>query len=55
MVEACLRPDPFGLRAEDRSDEDESLETKESDEPRGDTPGRWDVTYGLRVLDVLLG
>lgn len=55
IVEACLKPDPFGLRAEDRSDDEDSLEANDSEDPRGDTPGRWDVIYGLKVLEVLLG
>jgi hypothetical protein len=55
IVEVCLKPDPFGLRAEDRSDEEDSVEANDSEDPRGDTPGRWDVTYGLKVLEVLLG
>jgi hypothetical protein len=55
MVEVCLRLEPFGLRDEDRRDEEESLETRDSEEPRGETPPRWDVTYGLKELEVLRG
>ena len=54
-VDDCFRPDPLGLRVDDNSDEVLSLETSDKVDPLGECPGRCEVTYGLRLLDVLLG
>lgn len=52
----CLNPDVLlALRDWERSDVFESFETSEIEEPRGEFPGRCDVTYGPKLLEVRLG
>jgi hypothetical protein len=41
------------LREEERSDDVESFDAKESDELRGELPVRCEVTYGLRPPEVV--
>lgn len=54
-VDDCLSPEVLGLRDCDRSDVLESFDTRDSDEPLGDWPGRCAFGYGLRLLEVRLG
>ena len=44
MVDVCFRPDPLGLRDDERRDEVESFDTSDSVDPLGECPGRCDVT-----------
>lgn len=55
MLEVCRKPEPLGLRLPAKSEAVESFETRDSDDALGECPCRCDVTYGLRVLDVLRG
>lgn len=52
-VDVCRSADPLGLREEERSDDVESFDAKESDELRGELPVRCEVTYGLRPPEVV--
>lgn len=51
----CFRPEPLALLDMPRRDEDESLDTKDIDEPRLTRPGRCEVRYGARTLEVRRG
>lgn len=53
-MDACRNPEPLGLRLPVRRDDDESLETREREDARGECP-RCEVIYGLRLLEVRRG
>jgi hypothetical protein len=50
-VVECFKLDPLALRDDPSSDADESLDTRDTADPRGVNPERCDVTYGLRLLE----
>lgn len=55
IVTDCRSEEPFVRREWDSREEDESLGTRDRDELLGEFPALCEVTYGLRVLDVLRG
>jgi hypothetical protein len=55
MVVDCFRAEPLVRFEAPRSDDEESLDTSDRDEPLGEIPGLWDVRYGPRALDVRRG
>ena len=56
IVVDCFRAEPLARFEDARSDEaEESLDTKDNEEPLGEMPGLCDVIYGLMPLDVRRG
>jgi hypothetical protein len=51
----CFRADPLIRFDAPSSEDEESFETSDKDEPLGEMPGRCDVRYGPRALDVRRG
>jgi hypothetical protein len=43
MVVDCFRAEPLERLAAARSEDDESLEARDSEDPLGEMPGRWEV------------
>lgn len=53
MVDNWRKAEPLGLHGDESSEAEDSLDTRESDEPLGEWPERCDLTYGLSAFDVL--